>query len=151
MPPPTGAPIVANKFRVDIDGVSLYFAELDGITTEVESIEFYSNGQGTPVGGGPNLSRIPGKYKPATITLKRGQDENKALWAWHQALCEGNLSVAEKTGTLAILDAKGDPQASYSFEKAWCSKLVVGGVKSGGNEVLQETATIVCTDLVRTS
>lgn len=152
MPPPSGATIIANRFAVDIDGVKTYFAELDGITTEVESVDFYSNGQGTKVGGGPTLARVPGKYKPATITLKRGSDNNLVLWEWHQALVDGDVAKAQRTGSLLILGPGSDdtpPLAVYQFEAAWCSKLVLGGVKSGGSEVLQETATIVCTYLKR--
>jgi phage tail-like protein len=99
---------------------------------------------------GANISRLPGKYKPATITLKRGSDTTLVLWAWHQALRDGKMKDATKTGSLIIYGHDGDsPVSTYHFEDAWCNKLTLSGVKAGGSEVLMEECTIVCGHLRR--
>jgi phage tail-like protein len=142
--------IVANKFAVRVDGVDTYFSELTGITSEVENVDFYYNGPTTHAGGA-NIARLPGKYKPATITLKRGSDKTLILWKWHQALRDGTMKDASKTGSLLVYGNAGDdsPVATYHFEEGWCNKLTLSGVKAGGSEVLMEECTIVCTRLTR--
>ncbi|HEY2706298.1 MAG TPA: phage tail protein [Candidatus Dormibacteraeota bacterium] len=151
MPPPGGnqGATIANKFAVRIDNIETFFSELSGITSEVESVDFYFN---SPAGGtaGGNIARLPGKYKPATITLKRGSDTTLVLWAWHQALRDGKMKEASKNGSLLIYGHDGDaPVSTYHFEDAWCNKLTLSGVKAGGSEVLTEECTIVCGHLRR--
>ncbi len=151
MPPPGGATqnIVANRFAVRVDNIETFFSELTGIASEVENVDFYFNG---PQGGngGAAIARLPGKYKPPTITLKRGSDTTLVLWAWHQALRDGKMKDATKSGSLLIYGHEGDtPVSTYHFEDAWCNKLTLSGVKAGGSEVLTEECTIVCTVLRR--
>jgi phage tail-like protein len=150
MPPPSTGATIANKFGVTVDQVETLFTELTGITSEVESVDFYFNTP-NPGSGGSNVSRLPGKYKPATLTLKRSSDQNQVIWAWHQALREGKLKDATKTGTLKIYAHDNTPISTFHFEDAWCNKLVLTGVKAGGSEVLMEEVTIVCGHLTRMS
>ena len=143
--------IVANRFGVTIDTIEIAsFSELTGIYSEVEPVDLYhTNGQGPP-----QIAKLPGKFKPPTIVLKKGSDETMKLWQWHRALREGHMKEATKTGSITMYapsysGGAEETVAIYHFHNAWCTKITLSGSKAGGSEVLMEEVTIVCEDLHR--
>jgi phage tail-like protein len=97
------------------------------------------------------FKKLPGKRKPPTIVLKRGKNSSMELWAWHEAVLQGNIVAARKSCSLIMYNYDGAPVARYHLEQAWPSKLEVGGLKAGASEVLMETVTIVCEHIQRVS
>jgi len=89
------------------------------------------------------IHKAPGAIKPPTLTLKRAKNSSKALWDWHEAMILGNVSSGRKEGSIVLKSYDGSEVARYNFKGAWISKLEVGTLKAGANEVLPETATIV--------
>jgi phage tail-like protein len=138
--------ITASIFSVAVDGYEIaQFSELTGISTEVAVIDFMENTSRADT----VLKKLPGKHMPPTIVLKRGKNMSMEMWAWHQAVLEGDIAGARKSGSIVMYAYDGSPVARYHFENAWCSKISVGGLKSGANEVLMEEVTIVCERLQR--
>lgn len=137
--------LTAARFSVVIDGYEIAaFSELSGITTEVEPVDYLSSNDKEII-----FKKLPGKRKPPTVILKRGKTRGVELWSWHQAVLEGELAVARKSASLVMYSADGQPVARYYLEHAWPSKLEVGALKAGSNEVLMETVTLVCENIQR--
>jgi phage tail-like protein len=139
--------LTAARFSITIDGHEVAsFAELAGISTEVEAVDFLESTDKEIV-----FKKLPGRRKPPTLVLKRGKNMNMELWAWHEAVLNGDIVAARKSCSLVMYNYDGDPVARYHLEHAWPCKLEVGALKAGASEVLMETVTIVCEHIQRVS
>ncbi|GAA3988992.1 MULTISPECIES: phage tail protein [Allokutzneria] len=137
--------LTAARFSITVDGYELAcFTELTGITTQVEPVDYmYSSDR--EVG----FKKLPGSKKPPTVILKRGKTGGMQLWAWHEAVLTGNIVAARKSCSLVMYNFDGQPVARYYLENAWPSKLEIGALKAGSNDVLTESVTIVCEHIQR--
>ena len=145
MPSPPSDALTAARFSITIDGYEIAsFSELLGITTEVKPVDFLESTDKEVV-----FKKLPGTRMPPTITLKRGKNSSMELWAWHEAVLNGDIVAARKSATLVMYNTDGKPVARYHLEHAWPSKLEIGALKAGSSEVLMETVTIVCERLQR--
>ena len=127
-------------FAIEIGGVEIaQFQEVSGISSELDVIELKEN----TADGKLVIHKAPGAIKPPTLTLKRAKNSSKALWDWHEAMVLGNVASGRKEGSIVLKSYDGTEVARYNFKGAWISKLEVGTLKAGANEVLPETATIV--------
>ncbi|TDV46186.1 phage tail protein [Actinophytocola oryzae] len=143
----TTDPITASRFSITIDGYEIAaFSELQGITTEVKPVEHLESTDKELI-----LKKLPGKREPAIVKLKRGKTADMALWAWHEAVLQGDIIAARKSASLVMYGADGKPVARYHMENAWPSVVEIGALKAGANDVLMETVTIVCETLQRVS
>ncbi|MEV7251160.1 phage tail protein [Streptomyces cyaneofuscatus] len=143
----TGAPqaISAARFVVSFDGAApTYFSELSGISSEVEATEYIAANART---GDVVHTKQFGKTKPPTVTLKRGVDGTGFLLAWHAAARAGRPD-ARKTGTLELQNAAGVPQARYRLLGAWPNKVEIGNLKAGASEIVMETVTFTCEEVI---
>jgi phage tail-like protein len=137
--------LTAAKFSLTIDGVEVgQFSELAGINSEVEPVELMET-----TGDQLFLKKLPGKRKPATVTLKRGMNKDLGVFAWHQSVVEGQVAAARKSCTLTMYASDGTATAKYYLENAWPSKVEISGLKAGASEVLYETVTITMEDIQR--
>ena len=137
--------LTAARFSITIDGYEIAsFAELLGITTEVEAVELMESTDKSVV-----LKKLPGKVKPPTLVLKRGKNSSMELWAWHEAVLNGDIVAARKSCSLVMYSTDGKPVARYHLEHAWPAKLEIGALKAGASEVLMETVTLVCEHIQR--
>jgi phage tail-like protein len=138
-------PVAAARFSIVIDGHEIAsFAELAGITTEVEPVDYLQSAEKEPT-----FAKLPGKGKPPTIVLKRGMNNSMELWTWHEAVRRGDMAAARRNCSLVLYSAEGKPVARYYLDHAWPSKLEIGAVKAGAGAVLTETVTLVCEQLQR--
>jgi phage tail-like protein len=122
---------------------SLTFSELTNISSEVDPAEYYHSSS-----AGVVLSKQFGKTKPATVTLKRGVDDDASLWTWHQGVLDGDPSARSTSCSLVMYDTQQSPKAQYYLYNAWPSKLAVDGVKAGGSDVVYTTVTLTCDQIV---
>jgi phage tail-like protein len=137
--------ITAARFSITIDGVEIAsFSELQGITTSVEVVDFMESSDKEVM-----LRKLPGKRTPPTLQLKRGKNNNMALWTWHEAALMGDMGAARKSCSLVMYNAEGKPTARYHLEHAWPSKVEIGSLRAGASEVLTESVTIVCEHIQR--
>jgi phage tail-like protein len=131
--------VSAARFVITADRMAeISFSELSGITSEVEVSEYMSSNR-----LGVSLSKQFGKTKPATVVLKRGVDQDMALWAWHQEVL-GGQATARRSCSLVLLDIAGQIKQTYDLLNAWPSKLEIGGMKAGGSEAAIATVTLTC-------
>lgn len=136
-------------FRISTVEGSADFAELGGITSEVENTEYMDSG---PFGS--MFSRHAGRSKPPVIVLKRAMRTGPStmwLWTWHQA-ARRSLPIMHRQAFLTFFgpgdDASGVGRMTYALVNAWPSKVEIGGVKAGGSEVILQTVTLQCDDLI---
>jgi phage tail-like protein len=135
----TSTLVSAARFVITGDRLpDIAFSELSGITSEVEVSEYMSSTK-----AGVSLSKQFGKTKPATVVLKRGVDQDLALWTWHQEVLAG-MMIARRTCSLVLLDIAGAIKQTYDLFNAWPSKLEIGGMKAGGSEAAIATVTLTC-------
>jgi phage tail-like protein len=137
--------LTAARFSVTIDGYEIAsFSELAGITTEVKPVDFLESSDKEVI-----FKKLPGTRLPPTIILKRGKNAGMELWAWHEAVLNGDIVAARKSASLVMYNTDGKPVARYHMENAWPAKIEIGALKAGASEVLMETVTIVCEQLQR--
>lgn len=138
----------ASTFVIQVDGIQVAsFSELSGISTEVEPVEYISTGL-----EGILHTKQYGKTKPPTVTLKRGMDTESYMWAWHQAVLQGE-PTARKTCSLQLFAASvspksGQPIITYILENAWPSKLEISGMRAGASELVTETVVLFCDQIL---
>jgi phage tail-like protein len=139
--------LTAARFSITIDGYEIAsFSELQGITTEVVPVDFLESTDKEVI-----FKKLPGQIKPPTVVLSRGKNSSMELWAWHEAVLQGNIVAARKSCSLIMYNYDGAPVARYHLMHAWPSKLEVSALKAGASEVLMEKVTIVCENIQRVS
>ncbi len=125
------------------------FSELGGISSEVEQTEYMEAG---PVGA--LFSRHPGRSKPPVVTLKRALRTGSSqlwIWTWHQSARQ-SLPTMYRDCTLTLYGPQDDPtgpgRVSYLLMNAMPTKLEMSGAKAGGTEVIVQTLTLLCDELI---
>jgi phage tail-like protein len=145
-----GAYLTSALFKVDwVDGSST-FSELAGINSEIEQAEYMEVGN-----KGAEYGRFFGKAKPPTITLKRAMsagDDTTKIWAWHQ-LARAGLPSGYKSATFQLFAAGQDIEKdtallSYTLVNAFPTKLEIASMKAGGTEVVLQTVTLQCDEII---
>lgn len=136
-----GDALASYTYQIEIDGVSMaQFKEVSGLSTEIQVIEHNENREkGLPV-----VKKLPGAVKWGDITLKRGMTDNPAFWEWiNKVADEGDVDGARKNGSIVLYDySRQGEVARFNFEYGWPSKISVGTLSAGSNEVLLEEVTI---------
>ena len=136
-------------FRIWTLEGSAFFAELSGITSEVEQTEYMEAG---PMGA--IFSRHAGRSKPPTVTLKRALRLGPSttwLWTWH-SFARQSLPTMCRLCVLTLFGPGDDPsgtgRATYELVNAFPAKVEIAGVKAGATEVVFQTVTLQCDDLI---
>jgi phage tail-like protein len=139
LPSPEDA-LAGYSFSVEIDGITIaQFKEVSGINAEIQTIEHREN----KIGGLPVMKKLPGARKWGDLTLKRGRTDNKALWDWIKSVQDGNMAAARKNGSIVLMDYQHGETSRFSFVNGWPSKVSIGSLNAGGNDILIEEVTIV--------
>lgn len=136
----------AATFKIENQG-SAVFSELAGISSEVEMAEYMEAGE-----KGPTFGRFLGKAKPPTVALKRSMGngpDTTWIWAWH-ALTRSGSKDAYRDTTLSLYGAGSpdQPLKSYMLVNAVAAKVEIGGAKAGASEVIIQTLTIQCDEII---
>ena len=127
------------SFSVEIDGVMVaQFKEVGGLSAEIQTIEHREN----TLKGLPVLKKLPGAQKWGDLTLKRGRTDSKALWDWMKQVQDGDIDGARKNGSVVLYDYKHGEVSRFNFLNGWPSKVSLGSLQAGGNDVLVEECTI---------
>jgi phage tail-like protein len=152
--------VSAPRFYISIEGYPVAsFQEMTSMVSEVDAQEYIScDSSAAP--GSINHTKQYGKTKPPEVTLKRGFDSDKTLWAWHYQV-RINDPAAPKDAFLNVVQTKpgatdmNDTETIMSFHlhNAWPKKLEVTGLKAGDSAVAIQSVVLVCDqiDFVPTS
>jgi phage tail-like protein len=136
-------------FKIENENGAAIFSELAGINSEVEQVEYMEAGE-----KGPEFGRFIGKAKPPTVTLKRAMStgpDTTWIWAWHQHARAGNPQ-AYITTTFMLYGAGdesgGASKMAYMLVNAFPTKVEIAGMKAGGTEVVIQTVTLQCDEII---
>jgi len=136
-------------FKIENSAGAASFSELAGINSEVEQTEYMQAGA-----KGPEYGRFVGKTKPPSVTLKRAMStgpDTTWIWAWHQQARAG-LPGAYRTTTFMLYGAgtgmDESPSMAYMLVNAFPSKVEIAGMKAGGTEVVVQTVTLQCDEII---
>lgn len=142
-----GQTLSAAVFKVEREGKVAIFSELGAISSEVEAAEYMEAGT-----RGPQFGRFLGKAKPPTVTLKRSMTtgpDSDWVWAWHQLARTGSNKMTNQITTLSLIGAESEkPLKTYMLINAIPTKVEIAGIKAGGTEVVQQTLTMMCDEII---
>jgi phage tail-like protein len=143
-----GETLTSAVFKIENESGQAMFSELGGISSEVESADYMEAGE-----RGPMYGRFIGKAKPPTVTLKRAMStgpDTTWIWEWHSMARTGSVQ-AYRTTTLGLYSAGSDPGSatkSYMLVNAFPTKVEIAGMKAGGTEVVLQTVTLQCDEII---
>lgn len=138
---PIGEDALANYvFQVEIDNVNLaQFKEVSGLSAEIQVIEHKENRPG----GLPVVKKLPGAQKWGDVTLKRGKTNDRSWWDWIKEVQDGKIDDARRNASIVLYDYTKGEQVRWNLTNCWPSKVSVGSLQAGGNEVALEEVTLV--------
>jgi phage tail-like protein len=123
-------PFAAFNFIVDIQGMRAGFAEVGGLSTETDIIEYREGNEDITV------RKLTGKVKYTNITLKRGFTESKELWEWRKKVIQGQTQ--RLPGTITLLDESRKPALVWKFFEAWPCKWAGPAMNAKNNDIAIE-------------
>ncbi|ELZ04087.1 hypothetical protein C482_03606 [Natrialba chahannaoensis JCM 10990] len=80
-------PYAQYNFEVEIDGETVAgFAEVSGITMQLETIDYREGGVND------HVHTLPGTFAHANLVLQRGMTKDASFWEWIQDVMSGNIT-----------------------------------------------------------
>ena len=142
----TTYPLPAYNFRVEIDGQSVGFSEVSGLSIGYETITYVES----PIAGsGPRFMHMPGKPAPTKITLKKGLVTGVSvatLFAWINSIALNR--VQKKDIAIRLCDENGAPVISWNVINAFPTKLDAPAFTASSNDVAIETIELMADRIV---
>jgi phage tail-like protein len=123
-------PYLAFNFIVDIEGMRAGFAEVGGLTSEQDIVEYREGNDDITV------HKQPGLMKFNNIMLKRGWTQSKDLWEWRKKVMDGKTE--RLAGSITLLDEARQPALVWRFFEGWPSKWSGPAMNAKNNEVAIE-------------
>jgi len=109
-------PAAGLNFILDVQGMRAGFAELDGLASDTDIIEYRDGNEDITIG------RLPRIQKHVNIVLKRGFTRGKDLWEWRKKVIEAQIK--RLNGTITLLDESRNPAIVWKFVEAWPCKWI---------------------------
>lgn len=132
-------PLASYSFGVEITGVTIaQFKEVNGLGISIGVIENRAN----QAGGQPVLQKLPGSVKYDDIHLSRGKVADPAFWQWMKTVQEGKIDQARKDGSIVLFDYAHGEVTRFNFFGGWPSRVEVGKLAAGSDQVLLESVVI---------
>lgn len=127
-------PLPVFRFSVSWNGgESMEFAEVSGLTMEVQAIEYRHGMQRDPI-----AIQMPGLKKFTNIVLKRGiVKKDNAFFDWVKTVALN--TVERRDVTISMLDEEHKPVVTWSVSRAWPVKMEGPGLKATENAVAIES------------
>jgi phage tail-like protein len=107
--------------------------ECSGIESETQVIEHRE-------GGDPSNTtrKIAGATTWSNITLKRGLDASRDLWAWRDAVLGQGINKVRADGTIELLNSAGKAVATFNFKQGWPVRYAVTSVSGAAGATIEE-------------
>lgn len=130
--------LVANAFKVTIEGEAIHVKEVTGLKREFDMIEVKTQtATGTYV-----LRKIPGREKPVTLTITRSLTNDDRFSTWMDAIKMG--AVLRKKVIVDVL-TPGDmskPVQTFTISNCQPSAVEITQVQAGAANALDEKITL---------
>eukprot|EP01064_Diplonema_japonicum_P007989 TRINITY_DN15564_c0_g1_i1.p1 TRINITY_DN15564_c0_g1~~TRINITY_DN15564_c0_g1_i1.p1 ORF type:complete len:166 (+),score=32.93 TRINITY_DN15564_c0_g1_i1:39-536(+) len=123
-----------------------YFKGVDGLSTELEVVE-YQDGDGLFA-----LRKRPGRAKYGDVTLKRGYFLREGMQQWLNQVVEagkkGDVSDSSFKRKMRLTQMHhGDPKGSWALYGCWPKQWRVNGFDGKSNDVSTEEIVFVVEDM----
>jgi phage tail-like protein len=120
-----------------------YFMECKGLKYShevIEACEVTPDRWGRAQHGRIIRTKMPGTYKVANLTLKRGlMTHSTTLWRWIQTVQEGGWGSQRRDGALVVYEQGGIEGARFNFFRAFpVSYSYQGSTVSSGDLAIEE-------------
>jgi phage tail-like protein len=126
------------NFRVEVDGLpETSFSEVVIPATRIEVVEYRV--------GSDKLSgtrKLPGRALTGNVVLRRGLDQDFALWNWFKAVREGDLD--RRNVVIVLMDAERVDVRRWEISRAWPTAYEFTPLHASKNEVAIETIELAC-------
>lgn len=123
-------PFLSFNFIVNISGMIAGFAEIGGLSTETDIVEYREGSEDI------TNRKLPGKRKYTNLSFKRGFTKDKALWLWRKEVMDGK--TRRLAGTITLLDEARKPALVWKFYEAWPSKWAGPAFNAKNNDIAIE-------------
>jgi phage tail-like protein len=137
---PDEAPYRNFNFQVEIEGIEAGFAEVVVPDAEIEVVEYR---EGTDKVS--STRKLPGRVRYGDVVLRRGVTNALDLYAWFDAVRDGNL--VRRDVTIVLLDAERAPVRRWRLSRAYPIKYTGPTLSAKGNEVVIEEVVLSCEGL----
>jgi phage tail-like protein len=128
-------PYTSFNFIVDIQGMRAGFAEVGGLSTETDVIEYREGSEDI------TMRKIAGKRKYTPITLKRGFTDSPDLWNWSEEARKGK--TRRLPGTITMRNEAQKDVIVWKIYEAWPSKWAGPAFNAKNNEIAIEELNLV--------
>jgi phage tail-like protein len=109
-------PTAGLNFILDVQGMLAGFAEVGGLTSDTDIVEYREGNEDITIG------RLPRVQKHVNVVLKRGFTRSKDLWQWRKKVIEAQIQ--RLNGTITLLDESRHPAIVWKFFEAWPCKWI---------------------------
>jgi phage tail-like protein len=134
-------PLTSFNFLIQIDNITrAAFHECSGFNSVIDLIEHRE-------GGAPSPLKLPGLTKYGNLVLRRGVTDDRELYEWHLAAVNGD--VQRRSGSIVVLDRRGQETARWNFYDAWPQRWEGPALNSEGSDVAIETLELAVERLER--
>jgi phage tail-like protein len=133
-------PLTSLNFTVDWGDATSNFAEVSGLVTEAEVIEYRGGDDRADF-----VSKLPGLRKAGNVTFKRGivpAEAGAGLFQWYDEVL--NHAGPPRSVTVTLLNEDRDPAMRWTLHQALPVKLEGPGLNATGNEVAIESMELAC-------
>ena len=133
----TTYPLPVYNYRVEIDGQTVGFSEVSGLSVAYETATYVES---PTTGSGPRWMYMPGQSKSATVTLKKGVVTGVSvatLFGWINSI-ELNR-VDKKDIYVRLCDETGAAVVSWKVINAFPTKLDAPSFTANSNDVAVES------------
>ena len=142
----TAYPLPAYNFRVEIDGQTVGFSEVTGLSIANETITYVES----PTAGlGPRFMHMPGKKTPPKLTLKKGVVTGVSvatLFGWVDSIQLNR--VQKKDLAIRLCDENGTPVVSWTVQNAFPTKLDAPSFTASANDVAIESIELMADSII---
>lgn len=134
---PTTDPFRSQSFYLDLGSVFKGpILKITGLNYEREVKTVYqANKDGRTI-----INQLPGKYKPATITINKSVTAHKGFWDWRKKVLEmTDIAKVRQNGTITVYDfANNSATLKWHIIGAWPSRIKGPILDAKGEAVFEE-------------
>ena len=138
----TNYPLPVYNYKVDIDGETIGFAEVSGLSISFESTLYKESSTG---GGkvGPVFMQMPAQQTPPEISLKKGLVPAASLPVFYKWISSTRTNqIQKKDITVSLCDENGDPVVVWTVHSAFPTKLDAPTFDSNSNDAAIENMSL---------
>jgi phage tail-like protein len=121
-----------------VDGLpSMNFEEVVIPGSRIEVIEYREGSDPAS-----RTRKLPGRWSTGNVVLRRGIDNDLALWNWFAEVRHG-VSTRRDVG-ISLRDAERNDVRRWAISDAWPAVYEFSPLEAQGNEVVIETIELAC-------